>query len=50
MVQSWSRQIVCKTLSRKKIKTKIKKKAGGATQGVGSEFKSQYYKKKITKF
>jgi hypothetical protein len=41
VVQSQSRQIVCKTLSQKK-KKKSQKRAGGVAQGVGPEFKPQY--------
>jgi hypothetical protein len=47
MVQSQSRHIVRKTLSQKRI-TKSKR-VGGVTQGVGPEFKPQYYKKKKNK-
>jgi hypothetical protein len=43
MVQSQFGQIVCETLSRKK---KSQKTAGGVAQGIGPEFKHQYYKKK----
>jgi hypothetical protein len=42
-VQSQPREIVCKTLSRKKPS---QKRAGGVAQSVGPEFKSQYHKKK----
>jgi hypothetical protein len=43
MVQSQPGQIVHKTLSQK---YPTQKRAGGADQGVGSEFKPQYEKKK----
>jgi hypothetical protein len=39
--------MVQETLSRKKSITK--KRAGGVAQGVGPEFKPQYYKKKVLK-
>jgi hypothetical protein len=42
MVRSQPRQIVCKPLSGKKPITKM---AGGVAQGVGPEFKPQYYQK-----
>jgi hypothetical protein len=42
VVQSQSRQIIPKTLSRKSIT----KRAGGVAQGEGPEFKPQYWKKK----
>jgi hypothetical protein len=42
MVQGQSWQIVCKTLSQKKIH----KKGLVIGQGIGTEFKPQYYKKK----
>jgi hypothetical protein len=42
MVQSQPGQIVCETLSQK---TLSQKRAGGAAQGVGPEFKPQYRKK-----
>jgi hypothetical protein len=41
-VESQPRQIVCETLSRKNLS---QKRAGGVTQGVGPEFKPQYWKK-----
>jgi hypothetical protein len=44
MVPSQSRQIVCKSQLKKKPS---QKRAGIMAQGVGPEFKSQYYKKKI---
>jgi hypothetical protein len=47
-VQSQPMQIVCKTLSLK-TQTKKKKRAGGVAQGVGSQFKPQYCKKKKKK-
>jgi hypothetical protein len=43
IVQSQLGQIICKTLSQK---YSSRKRAGGVTQGVGPEFKSQYQKKK----
>jgi hypothetical protein len=46
VVQSQPGQIVLKTLSRKKPS---QKRAGGITEGVGSEFKPQYWKKKKAK-
>jgi acyl-CoA synthetase (AMP-forming)/AMP-acid ligase II len=42
-VGSQPRQIVCETLSRKNLS---QNRAGGVAQGVGPEFKPQYYKKK----
>jgi hypothetical protein len=42
MVQSQPGQIVCEILSQK---TLSQKRAGGAAQGVGPEFKPQYRKK-----
>jgi hypothetical protein len=42
MVRSQSRQIDCKTLSQK---NHSQKRAGGVVQGVGPEFKPQYFKK-----
>jgi hypothetical protein len=42
-VQGQSGQIVHKTLSQKNSSLK---RAGGVAQGIGSEFKSQYLKKK----
>jgi hypothetical protein len=44
MVQSQPGQIVWETLS---WKNSSQKKAGGVAQGVGSEFKPQYYKKRV---
>jgi hypothetical protein len=41
VVRSQPGQIVCETVSQKR--------AGGAAQGVGSEFKPQYHKKKKKK-
>jgi hypothetical protein len=41
MVQSQPRKIVHETLSQK---IPITKRAGGVAQGVGSEFKPQYFK------
>jgi hypothetical protein len=35
--------MVCETLFQKKKKTLHKKRAGGVAQGVGTEFKPQYY-------
>jgi hypothetical protein len=46
MVQNQSKQIVRVTLSQK---YPSQKRAGGVVQGVGPEFKPQYYKKKIFK-
>jgi hypothetical protein len=40
MIQSQHGQIVLETLSHKKPFTK---RAGGVTQGIGPEFKSQYH-------
>jgi hypothetical protein len=48
-VGSQPRQIVHKTLSRKKSSTKKKSGAGGVAQGLGLEFKPQYGKKKEKK-
>jgi hypothetical protein len=45
-VQSQDGQIVCETLSRKNPTPKM---ADGEAQGVGSEFKPQYHKKKKKK-
>jgi hypothetical protein len=45
-VQSQPGQIVCETLSGK---NPSQKRAGGVAQGVGSEFKPQYHKKKKKK-
>jgi hypothetical protein len=42
MVPSQPGQIVCKTLSQKKLS---QKKASGVAQGVGPKFKPQYRKK-----
>jgi hypothetical protein len=41
--QSQTRQVVLKTLSRK---NPSQKRAGEVAQGVGPDFKSQYYKNK----
>jgi hypothetical protein len=46
-VQSQSRQIVCKILSRK---TLHKNRAGGVSQGEGPKFKPQYWKQKKKSF
>jgi hypothetical protein len=43
VVQSQPRQIVCETLSQN---NPSQNRAGVETQGVGPEFKPQYYKKK----
>jgi hypothetical protein len=45
MIETWSQpgQIVCETLS---WKNPSQKRAGGVTQGVGSEFKPQQHKKR----
>jgi hypothetical protein len=45
-IQNQPRQIVCETLSQKKL---TQKRAGGMAQGVGPEFKPQYCKKKNLK-
>jgi hypothetical protein len=46
VVRSQPGQIVCETLSRKKLS---RKRAGGVAQGVNPEFKPQYCKKPKTK-
>jgi hypothetical protein len=43
MIQSQPKQIVHETLSQK---TLHKNRAGGEAQGIGLEFKPQYYKRK----
>jgi hypothetical protein len=47
MVQSQHGLIVQENLSRK---NPSQKRAGGVTQGIGPEFKPQYYKKKKNKY
>jgi hypothetical protein len=44
MVQSQPGQIFLETLSWKKKEKKTQKRAGGVVQGVGPEFKPQYWK------